>query len=421
KVKFGQIGYNAANEFLNAFSHYRNMPGRGFTGSTICLNWTDWRDAGMSYEAVERKTGEEAGLDALKAGLNEGLSTTEGIEVFARVMENKLTPVAVSNIDMEYLLELMEHSDKEAEQMGRNEEIQSTLLLDRPELDTVYTAPRDKTEEILVGIWEKFFGIRQLGIHDDFFELGGDSLKVMEISSKIHKELDVNIPMAEIFKKPTPAGLTEYITKAGRDKYRSIPPVEEKAFYPLSSAQKRLYLLQYLEPANKGYNMLTLFELEGKLLKERMQNTFRQLTTRHESLRTSFHMINEKPVQKIHRDIEFGVDYYDGRERRKAEDKGEDEGQGPANKFSIIYRQWLINEFFRPFDLEKAPLLRVGVITSEEDKHLLAVDMHHIISDGTSMTLIVAEFMSLYQGEELPGIRVRYRDYAEWQNRESKK
>ena len=126
-------------------------------------------------------------------------------------------------------------------------------------------------------------------------------------------------------------------------------------------------------------------------------NTFAKLIQRHESLRTSFVIIGEEPVQRIHKYKSFAELF----QKRLPE--------GPPEA--------IIKSFIRPFDLSQAPLLRVGLVKLEEDKHLLMVDMHHIISDGISMEILVREFTALYRGEELPAISLQYKDYAEWQNR----
>ncbi|MCP4146716.1 MAG: AMP-binding protein, partial [bacterium] len=259
-----------------------------------------------------------------------------------------------------------------------------------------YTPPRDALEKKLVGIWAGILNLDEelIGVESNFFHQGGHSLKAAILVAKIHKELDVSVPLAKIFETPTIAGIAAYIRQAARDKYIAIPPVEEKEYYPLSPAQKRLYILQNMEPGNKGYNMSVLFRTEGKLHKQRLEKTFKQLIISHESLRTTFHMIGVTPVQKIQPEVEFAVQYYEGEEERTVE-----------------------TEFFRAFDLEKAPLIRVAVFGNEENNRQLAVDMHHIISDGTSMGVIIREFMVLYNGEELQTPGVRYRDYEAWRNR----
>jgi len=148
------------------------------------------------------------------------------------------------------------------------------------------------------------------------------------------------------------------------------------------------------------YNIVSMWEVAGAIDKDRLENTFKELIRQHESLRTSFHLVNEEPVQGI-------LDTVDSRQWTV-----DSRGEPPCSPGDSFHH------FVRPFDLSLAPLLRVGLIEVEKEKHILMVDMHHIISDGVSAVNLVQDFTALYGGEELPGARLRYRDYAGWQNHE---
>jgi hypothetical protein len=158
---------------------------------------------------------------------------------------------------------------------------------------------------------------------------------------------------------------------------------------------------------------------------------------RHESLRTSFGIVDEEPVQQVKKEVEFEIEYDDMKEveievkvkveeedqttddrGQKTEEKRQTTGDRPGTHLSSsdVIRH-LSSEFIRPFDLSQAPLLRVGLIKTREQEHLLMVDMHHIISDGTSISIFVKEFNILYGDGELPGPKVHYKDYVEWQRR----
>jgi amino acid adenylation domain-containing protein len=263
------------------------------------------------------------------------------------------------------------------------------------EMDEPYAAPRNEIEEILVQTWIDVLGAakEEIGIDSDFFQLGGHSLKAVTVTLKIHKALDVRIQLPEFFARPTVRKLAEYIERARKDKYESIEKVEKKEYYPLSPAQKRLYILQQMETRNTGYHLPVFVVLEGLLSVEKVEETFRTLIRRHESLRTSFFMINGEPVQRIHepRHIEFSVK-------------------------SSVTPLPLIHEFIRPFDLSEAPIFRAGLVRLEENKHLLMMDIHHIVTDGTSQGLFVEDFMAVYEGRQLERLPIRYADYAVWQN-----
>ncbi|MCK4765277.1 MAG: amino acid adenylation domain-containing protein, partial [Candidatus Aminicenantes bacterium] len=276
-----------------------------------------------------------------------------------------------------------------------------------------YTAPRNKLEDMLVDIWSKILGMDRgrIGIDDSFFELGGHSLKATALAARIHQQLDVDIPLREIFKTATIRGLSVYIGREEKSKYEAIYPVEEKAYYPLSAAQKRLYLVQQMDAGNMTYNMPMAMVLEGEPEKERLRTVFRQLLERHESFRTSFVGVDGRPVQEIHspEEIEFEIEYFDL--------ATEGDGQSSPHHSSLIIHNSVL-QFIRPFDLSQAPLLRVVLLKMEPAKYLLLVDMHHIISDGTSVKILIDDFMDLYAGKELAPLRLQYKDFSEWQHSE---
>ena len=262
-------------------------------------------------------------------------------------------------------------------------------------------------------IWLDLLGYDRIGVHDNFFVLNGDSLKAVIAVSTIHRQLGIKVPLTEFFAQPTIAELARRIT-AGQmptvsmgHRYIAVPPVEKREYYPLSSAQKRMFILNRMDQESTAYNITTVLELEGEVNKDKFRDLFIHLIRRHESLRTSFTVINEEPVQKIHDEVEFAVEYKDlateGTERTEDTD-----GRGAP--------PW--SPFIRAFDLSKAPLMRVGLIKEAAGKHTLIVDMHHIISDGTSMGVLVKEFMQLFQGEILAPLSIQYKDYAWMRNGE---
>ena len=273
-----------------------------------------------------------------------------------------------------------------------------------------YVAPRNPTEEILAGIWSVVLGKEQLSIHDNFFELGGHSLKATTLISRIHKELNVELPLKEVFRTPTIAGISESLANAEKNPYAAIEAVAVQEYYETSAAQKRMWFLQQLDHQSTAYNMPEVLIFDGNLDKCRLEKAFSSLMARHEILRTTFETVAGKPLpepsflpeeqfhlmQRVTASMEFRLEYVGSSEKNIEE---------------------LINDFIRPFDLGKAPLLRAKLIkTDVENRHYLLFDMHHIIADGISMALFVRELIMLYRGEELPAPRIQYKDFAHWQN-----
>ncbi|MCU0289995.1 MAG: condensation domain-containing protein, partial [Acidobacteria bacterium] len=256
-----------------------------------------------------------------------------------------------------------------------------------------YIAPKNDIEIKLVELWTDALQTSP-GVNDNFFQLGGNSLKAIILLSKIHKNLNVKVPLAEIFKTPTITGLAEFIKRTGKPKdshFISVANVEEKEYYPLTSTQERIFVLQQMDKDGITYNMPSSWILMGALDWSKLENTFTQLIQRHESLRTSFHILNNETLQRIHPHVSFEIE------------KGS------------------LSNFIRPFDLAKAPLLRVCLLKLAHEKYLLMVDMHHIISDEISVKILIQDFTSLYSGNTLSPLKIQYKDYAEWQVQEKGK
>ncbi|MCP5107697.1 MAG: AMP-binding protein, partial [bacterium] len=217
-----------------------------------------------------------------------------------------------------------------------------------PKAEGEYKAPGNDVETKLVEIWAEVLGIKKdiIGIDANFFQLGGHSLKATAVLSKIHKELEVKIPLVEIFTNPTVRELAECIEGLTEEQYKAIEPVEKKDYYAVSSAQRRLYVLQQMEPGSTVYNMPMVIPLGEEADTEKLETTFIRLIERHESFRTSFLPVNEEPVQRIHNHAGFKI---------KIPIVRTEQCSVPTNINDII------NNFVRPFDLSSAPLLRVGL------------------------------------------------------------
>jgi len=264
---------------------------------------------------------------------------------------------------------------------------------------TAYVAPGNGMEKTLVGIWADVLAIEpeKLGIDDDFFDLGGNSLKAIVISSKIHQVANVKVLLADIFREKTIRRLAGQIGSSGKDRYVPIEPAPSRDDYPLSSAQKRLFFLQQLEPETTSYNMPMKLVFKGTVDVGRFEESFKKLIDRHEVLRTSFIVVDGYPRQRVHAQVAFGLDYFQADENRAQE---------------------IARNFVRPFDLKQAPLVRAALVDVKDAGHsLLLVDMHHIVSDGWSHAILEKDFVHFFQDEgQLPRLPIQYKDFSEWQN-----
>ncbi len=265
-----------------------------------------------------------------------------------------------------------------------------------------HSRPGDPVEEKLAVIWAALFHVdkSRIGIDTDFFDFGGHSLTASLLVNRLHKEFQVKVPLTEIFKRTTIRRLARYIRETGEGKHAFTSPrtVEEKEYYPLSANQHRLYALQQMVPDCIAYNVTAVFSVEGDLVKNgpgSIETAFEELVKRHESLRSSFVQVHGGPVRKVHPSVPFSPGYAGYDETATNDD--------------------IIRDFIRPFDLAQAPLLRLRLIKTAGTTHLFLLDMHHIVTDGFSMDILIKELTALYNGDELPLLKHRYGDFSEWQ------
>jgi len=372
---------------------------------------------------VAAGSGEKIEFETRSTFLQDALAPWEGIEVFKRVLARPLPQVLVSTTD--FPLRLAQHQSVVPSAREEEESLQ------RPDISTQYAAPATRTQQVLASIWQRLLGIQEIGIHDDFFELGGDSLKALTIISHIHKELNVEVSLTEFFSAPFIRALAEHIDSAGESLYASIVPVELQSHYPLSSAQKRLYFLQELRKESVFYNLPEAAIIDGRLDIQRFDRSLQVLIQRHESLRTSFEIRDGQPVQVIYPEVEFKTEYFNAEQHsseaaRRAQGierktiKGLSRSLRPVPLYGspagdLMRCAGIIEAFVRPFDLSQAPLLRVKMVKVAEEKYLWLWDIHHIAADATGIAVLKKDLLKLYHEDDLPPLRIQYKDFSQWQ------
>ena len=255
-----------------------------------------------------------------------------------------------------------------------------------------YVAPRTEIEEKICVIFKEILGVDLVGIKDNFFDLGGHSLRATRLINRIELETGVRIPLKEVFASPTVEMLSEFTAKNEGIDYIPIPKAEKKEYYETSSAQKRIYLIQQMNLEAVTYNMPLYLRLTGEVRPERIEGALQELINRHEILRTAFIMLNGQLVQRIQEEVEIDFEY--------------------VNEVQKDEEQWML-AFAKPFDLGKASQLRARLIKMD-DYYLLMLDMHHIISDGMSTGTFTNEFTELYNGNALAELTHQFKDYSEW-------
>ncbi len=276
-----------------------------------------------------------------------------------------------------------------------------------------YLPPRTATEEMLAGLWSDLLGAERVGIADNFFELGGHSLLATQLMSRVREAFGVEVPLRALFAHPTVGELAltieEEVRRGAGVSAPPIVPVSREDALPVSFAQQRLWFIDQLQPNVPLYNMPFPARLKGELDVEALQQTLDEMVRRHEALRTTFAAVDGQPTQVIHPPAPVPLPFTDLSEL--PDEEREREAQRAAHE-----------EARRPFDLSKGPLLRVMLVRLAPDEHVALFTMHHIISDGWSMGVLVKEIVALYTAylegklSPLPELKVQYADYAAWQH-----
>lgn len=234
KTKFGQVGYSAANEFLDAFSYYKTCKDGTFT---VTINWDDWQEVGMSVEAVKQAANKKYGILAAQY-LQNGLLPKEGIDVFMRILENTFPRVAVSTEDLTTKIEMNISLSAMLPEKATQRAIASDTLgkalftqptHPRPDLGHAYVAPRNEIEQTIAFIWQEFLGIQQVGVYDNFFELGGNSLLAIQLLSKLRDAFQVKIPLNNLFEADTIADLAQIVAQLDHKQEQERATVFESA------------------------------------------------------------------------------------------------------------------------------------------------------------------------------------------------
>jgi amino acid adenylation domain-containing protein len=275
-----------------------------------------------------------------------------------------------------------------------------------------YVAPRTATEEILAGIFAEVLRIDRVGARDDFFALGGHSLIATRVVSRIRDLLGVDLPLRALFDGPRVEALAAQVDgllrRARGTSAPPLVPVERDGPLPLSFAQQRLWFIDQLEPGSAAYNMPAALRIRGALDTDALRRALDEIVARHESLRTRFAGAGGEPVQTIEGVASAALAEVDL--RALPEDAREREVRALAAA-----------EAARPFDLAAGPLLRSTLLRLGADDHALLFTMHHVVSDGWSLGVLVREVTALYDAfargapSPLAPLPVQYADYAVWQ------
>lgn len=249
-------------------------------------------------------------------------------------------------------------------------------------------------------IWGEFLGFDEIDVEENFFTLGGDSIiatKIVNVASDIFGD---KIEVTSLLRNPT---IKRFARSINGDKLMdksslatdlTIRPVEQEDYYPASLVQKQVFAQSQFKQMGTALNTPILLMFKGTLDKQRVKEVFTQLIMRHEALRTSFTFSDRDLVQKIHNQVDWNLE---------------------TVAVSESELDQVINKHIKLFNLNQAPLARVVLFTVSDQRDVLFIDLHHIISDGVSFDILVKDFMYLYEGGKLPDLDIQYKDFTIWQ------
>jgi amino acid adenylation domain-containing protein len=271
-----------------------------------------------------------------------------------------------------------------------------------------YEVPQGAVEERLAAIWQDILHLERVGRHDNFFDLGGHSLLAVQAIARIRQTMGRDLALRDLFDYPSLQDLAQRIQLTDSSTLVPIERADRSKTLPLSWAQQRLWFIDQLEGAGAAYHILGALKLQGPLDRSALQATLDSIVVRHEVLRTTFKSIDGTPEQVIAQEASFALQFID------LSVLPQDEREAEVNRHAAEEAQM-------PFDLNTGPLIRGRLIRFADDDHMLFVAMHHIISDGWSIGVLIREVAALYaayrQGHSnpLPPLAIQYADYAQWQ------
>jgi amino acid adenylation domain-containing protein/thioester reductase-like protein len=273
------------------------------------------------------------------------------------------------------------------------------------------TPPRTATEAFVAETWASVLGLVQVGVDDDFFALGGHSLAATQVALRLRDRYRIDLPLRRLFEHPTVARLAAAVDAAREETAPAAAPIAPRADRdraPLSFAQERLWVLHQLAPGSAAYNVPLVLRLEGALDPAVLARTLDALVVRHEPLRTALVAGPTDPEQVIAPAAPLAWET-------------EDLGALPPAERDAALGQRVAEEAARPFDLARAPLVRVLLLRAAPEDHVLVLTLHHAVCDGWSLGVLAREASALYAAfaaglpSPLPPLAVQYADFAAWQ------
>jgi amino acid adenylation domain-containing protein len=286
--------------------------------------------------------------------------------------------------------------------------------LPAPRIDAqrAYTSPRTPVEDAVCRIWAEVLGVERVGVEDDFFDLGGHSLRATQVVSRLRQAFGVQLAPFIVFELRTPAELARAVERGGAeaDGIPALEPADRTQPIPLSASQKAIWFFQELSPGMRSYNFQAAIRFRGRLDVPALEAALTEIVRRHEIFRTVFRAIDGEPRQLVQEPWAVSLAVTDLR-------------SVPDDARERELERILRDEFLKPFHLGELPLIRWTLYRTTDDEHVLAAVEHHFVHDGWSFGVFLRELAALYsaftQGQPSPlePLELQFADYAVWQRR----
>ena len=284
----------------------------------------------------------------------------------------------------------------------------------RPKLEENYSPPQTPVEELLAHIWADVLTLDQVGIHDNFFALGGNSLRAIQMIARLRNVLNKELFVSEIFYNGTIAKLANLLTqrtdKAIAFTAQPSQRIERHRRLPLSFSQERIWFIQQLYPLNRAYQFQSLFYFTGYLNVDALECSLGEIVRRHEIFRTTFPEIEGEPIQDIHPPFSVSLPILNLQDM-------------PGHERQAVLQKQIAEEAGKPFDLNTLPLIRWTLVQLKADEFVLIHVEHHLVHDGWSFNLFRRELLEIYkafaagEASPLPDPTLQFSDFAFWQRR----
>lgn len=390
----GLSGYTCSNSFLDSFVHYRNTGGK----RTIAMSWAPW-------EFTVQLMGERFNP---QKQLFQVISSERVREAFHDILNHDVQESIIGGLN--YQGELLPYykefsfrlSDSIIERIkGGLEQASSYQRVVEVRYKGEKVPPHGHSEslgQIIGGV----LGMEKLDLESNFFELGGDSIIAMKVIVQINQVFQTALKVTDLLRFPDLHAFTGFIAEqtmvedssqnTARDISRDILLAPEQNYYPVTPIQRGIFIIEELGNAGCSYNMTNVVRITGNFDLNRLEKAFGALIRRHEALRTAFRIADGEVVQTVQSDVPGIVTV------KQVETEEE-------------IRHYL-KAFIRPFHLLSAPLARLEVLAAGTEQFILCFDIHHIVSDAVSLSILTKELSSLYNGERLEPVRIHFKDYA---------